>query len=623
MKYSNKLFVLVALFASTFSVLGQGDQKLDSLLSVYESLPNDTTKVILLNDLFGYYIYKNPIKAKEYADLQNELATKVNYEKGIGASFNKMASYFGRIGKIDSAKIYYGKALAIYEKIGWLDGQAGTRFNLTNMAIYEEGGDDKKLEMLESDIEFYKKINDSIRLGKAYLSQAVSHMSKGNYKIALGKNIEALKILEERANDMSIAEAYRFMGIIECELKNSREALKYSKKAISVYEANGAKTLVGRVLNTMGITYDEMEYYHKADSVYEKAYAIAKEQNDPYEQKLALINHSRSFEKHEDFVNSMKKLKLYLELDENSENKNQSSLGLIGMGTALMNSDQAVKALGYLDDALVFAKKENVKSRLHLTYLNRAKTNVMLNNFKDAYEDYVEANVYKDSMYDETKTRQIEEMRAIFDTEKKEQQIAQQETELELLEEKDRVSSLQKWLLGLGLGLSLLVFGLGFYGVHQKMKRNKVEKENLDAELAFKKKELTTHAMHLAKKNEVLEAVKQKAKELKTSENGERSYRQLIQAINFDQHDDRNWKNFTQYFEQVHKDFSKTVREKYPEVTKNELRLMALLKMNLSSKEIATILNISSDGIKKARQRLRKKMELSPEESLESTVLSL
>jgi DNA-binding NarL/FixJ family response regulator len=120
-----------------------------------------------------------------------------------------------------------------------------------------------------------------------------------------------------------------------------------------------------------------------------------------------------------------------------------------------------------------------------------------------------------------------------------------------------------------------------------------------------------------------LEEIKQKAKALKTSENESRGYQQLIHTINFDQQDDKNWENFTQYFEQVHKDFSKTVKVKYPDVTKNELRLMALLKMNLSSKEIATILNISSDGVKKARQRLRKKMELSPDESLESTVLSI
>ena len=142
------------------------------------------------------------------------------------------------------------------------------------------------------------------------------------------------------------------------------------------------------------------------------------------------------------------------------------------------------------------------------------------------------------------------------------------------------------------------------------------------SELDFKKKELTTQALQLAKKNETLESLKQKANELKTSEvkNG---YQQLITAINFDLQDDNNWQNFARYFEEVHKDFNSNVAKKYPEITPNELRLMALLKMNLSSKEIANILNISIPGIKKARQRLRKKMQLSSTDSLENAVLSI
>ena len=143
------------------------------------------------------------------------------------------------------------------------------------------------------------------------------------------------------------------------------------------------------------------------------------------------------------------------------------------------------------------------------------------------------------------------------------------------------------------------------------------------AELAFKKKELTTKALHLAKKNETLENLKQKAKELQDKEASNNGYQQLITSINFDLQDDNNWDNFARYFEEVHKDFNSNVAKKYPEITPNELRLMALLKMNLSSKEIANILNISIPGIKKARQRLRKKMNLSSTDSLENAVLSI
>lgn len=191
-----------------------------------------------------------------------------------------------------------------------------------------------------------------------------------------------------------------------------------------------------------------------------------------------------------------------------------------------------------------------------------------------------------------------------------------------VLEQEAKINNQQRWLLGGGMSLSLLALGFGFYGFRQRTKKNKLEKEKVESELAFKKKELTTHALHLAKKNEVLENVKQKAAALKTSESG-RGYQQLIQTINFDQQDDKNWENFIQYFEQVHKDFNRTVRERYPEVTKNELRLMALLKMNLSTKEIANILNISIAGVKKAGNRLRKKLEITPEESLEELVITI
>ena len=101
-----------------------------------------------------------------------------------------------------------------------------------------------------------------------------------------------------------------------------------------------------------------------------------------------------------------------------------------------------------------------------------------------------------DSIFNKTKSQQIEEMRIMFDTEKKEQQIVLQQNEIALLDQKAKVGNLQKLLLAIGLLLSIL----GFYAVRQKLKRSRAERQVLDSELAFKKKELTTHALHLAKK---------------------------------------------------------------------------------------------------------------------------
>ena len=110
---------------------------------------------------------------------------------------------------------------------------------------------------------------------------------------------------------------------------------------------------------------------------------------------------------------------------------------------------------------------------------------------------------------------------------------------------------------------------------------------------------------------------------MKTGDNNPKNYQKVINTINLDINNDNNWEQFRSYFEDVHRDFNSKVMRNYPEVSNNDLRLMSLLKMNLSSKEIANILNISIEGVKKARYRLRKKLNLNTEESLQELVIEL
>ena len=292
------------------------------------------------------------------------------------------------------------------------------------------------------------------------------------------------------------------------------------------------------------------------------------------------------------------------------------------IANAHLEMGNAREALPYLDQTIAKASGTGPINALKDAYNLRFKTLRQLGKSDDAIEDQATFQRLTDSIFNTTKSRQIEELRTIYETEKKEQQIALQENEIELLEEKQRAAILQNTLLIGGIIALISLFGLLYYGIRQKMKRNKLEKQKVETELEFKKKELTTHALNLARKNEVLEIVKQKASALKSEQNHS-GYQDLVRTINFDQQDDKNWENFIQYFEQVHKDFSANIKRKYPEITSNELRLLALLKMNLSSKEIANILNISPEGIKKARYRLRKKLNITTEESLQDLVLSL
>jgi DNA-binding CsgD family transcriptional regulator len=182
----------------------------------------------------------------------------------------------------------------------------------------------------------------------------------------------------------------------------------------------------------------------------------------------------------------------------------------------------------------------------------------------------------------------------------------------------------------------LLAFGSAvFYAFYQKRQRDKwalitekelaVEKGRAVAlELEYKSKELTANVLRLAAKNEFLIAFKNELSDIRTLMSKDPKYltsrliRKLDQAIS----DDEMWDHFTQEFIAVHPVFFQRISRRERSFSKAELRLIALTKMNLSSKDIANVLHISDEGVKKARQRLRKKLELDTETNMQEYLLN-
>ncbi|MCZ2517916.1 helix-turn-helix transcriptional regulator, partial [Bacteroides fragilis] len=80
--------------------------------------------------------------------------------------------------------------------------------------------------------------------------------------------------------------------------------------------------------------------------------------------------------------------------------------------------------------------------------------------------------------------------------------------------------------------------------------------------------------------------------------------------------DEENWNMFQSNFDRIHENFFRNLKEKFPDLTSGDLRLCALLRLNLPTKEIAKLMNISVRGVDAARYRLRKKLGLPPESSL-------
>ncbi|EDP72383.1 hypothetical protein FBALC1_14817 [Flavobacteriales bacterium ALC-1] len=143
--------------------------------------------------------------------------------------------------------------------------------------------------------------------------------------------------------------------------------------------------------------------------------------------------------------------------------------------------------------------------------------------------------------------------------------------------------------------------------------------KNLQLDIENKNRELGMATMNLVKRNEFLNNIKSELLKGKSLDD----FKKVIKLINSNLNNKSDWKLFEEAFNNVDKDFMKKVKTLHPSITPNDLRLCAYLRLNLSSKEIAPLLNISHKSVEVKRYRLRKKMGLHHDQSLSNYIIEL
>jgi len=151
-----------------------------------------------------------------------------------------------------------------------------------------------------------------------------------------------------------------------------------------------------------------------------------------------------------------------------------------------------------------------------------------------------------------------------------------------------------------------------------RLEREKLEAEQaaLQESLASKDRELTANALFLLKRNELIGNIAERL--LKAKPTFKQENQQVIQEIVRDlqaSHDEHNWKEFEAHFTRVHSTFYSTLQERFPELTPNERKLCAFLRLNMSTKDISAITQQTVNSITVARSRLRKKLGIDGDEA--------
>lgn len=575
------LIIFTSLLYCPF-IHSQNQKKVDSLLQIAKT-QSDTTQIISYAQIWAEYLYVDPLASKPFLDSTLVLAKRLKNKSYIARTSNYLGVYYNMTSQ-------YAKSDSIYDIV----------------------------------ISMYTELGDTVQVCAALNNKANTLNSLGRYRECLEVHMKSLK-LKEKIDDTeeSIAASYWNIGSIHGDIGNYAISNEYYEKAKVIFEKLNLEQDLNSINNNIAINLNTMGNYQEAKPLFLEAIDHYKKNNYNNDLAGAYDNLGWAYLQQDSLAIAESYFKNSLEISQQYGETSLIGLNLRHLGELYNKKGDYRNALNYMKDALKISEETGTRKKMIGDLLEVSKAYAGLGRYKKAYEYHTDYHKLHDEILSKENIERMNEIEVQYQTEKKEKELIIKQNEIKLLEERKQKAESEKLFLIISLvGATALAIAI-IYGLRQKMKRNKVEREKLDKDLEFKEKELTTHALHLAHKNEVLLDLKSQLEELKSDSKNGRQYQQIINHINLDINNDHNWEQFRAYFEDVHKDFNAKVMGSYPDLSNNDLRLMSLLKMNLSSKEIANILNISFEGVKKARYRLRKKLNLSTEESLQELVIEL
>lgn len=167
---------------------------------------------------------------------------------------------------------------------------------------------------------------------------------------------------------------------------------------------------------------------------------------------------------------------------------------------------------------------------------------------------------------------------------------------------------------------------INYFNQRHRKQLDRLERKRLSEEVKLKSKELAATTMGSIRKNEVLISIREELSAQKAAlgkDYPDKYYRKICSLIDSQLGSEADWALFEKNFDNIHENFFSTLRERYPALTDTDLRFCAYLHLNLTSKDIASLMNISLKGVEAARSRIRKKIQLPQNQSLTSFMIEL
>lgn len=454
--------------------------------------------------------------------------------------------------------------------------------------------------------------------------------SNSNFDFAEERLLVALENIQLMKNVQFEGKIYNIAGMLNNNKHQYNEAIWYFEKAVQCFrdeENNVIDTLVAPVYNNLAISFVRLGEITKAIDYYFKALEINRKSNQYYWIATNLYNIGNQYLSIDDYANSFKYL------DESLMYANQYKINSLipylklAKSEAYLDFNQFEKALAYARQAYQSAKEQRnyLQERNSLEIISQCYHFLDLND--SAYYTLTNMNAIVDSINQNSKNEELQVLKLKYSYEEK---IAQQEYQNQLNQLSSRKKRSELLAIIIVLVILVLIMGLLIRNFNLKVKRNKIqdqliqlERENLQKELEYKNKEIALNNLYLSSYNELIQSLDAYANNLDNDiEINRINIENLIGQIRI-KASSRNWDDFQISFKEVDQEFYKKLHHKFPGLNKSEVRLAALLKLNLSTKEIINLTHQTESSVKTARHRLRKKLGLSRDDNFTSFLNNL
>jgi len=466
----------------------------------------------------------------------------------------------------------------------------------------------RALHYLEYSEEVAKATDSDKILADVYVEAADIYYDKDVLDVALDYYRKAYDIYNQNHDKQKIIELENDLAIIYARLNDRDRALFYFKKVYKYQLKQSDTVSLAKTLNNIGTLYYFKKEPDSSELYYLKSLEIAGNKDAKlYAYLYANLGRVYFLKDNKGIAQDYFEKSLAIakqDLDDDSR-----SLVFQLASDYFFNS-------GQIDSAIIYARKATGLLK-NDTYSFRN-----LDAYRTLYKAYLKKEDYKNAV---TSFKMYDNIRDSINVEEKAVNVERLKLQLEY-SMKDKIRTLEEHkkkftyiIIGLSLISGLLVLIVFLLRYKSRLAKVRIEnelleakKQELNARLELKNSVLIARAMKEIHRTEIindiledLKGVNQKAVKQETKHAIDSIVKQLGQSVNTN-----IWKELEYSFEQVHASFYKNLNKKHPELTSKDRRLCALLKLNLSSKEISQITGQSFKSVENARTRLRKKFNL-------------